>query len=202
MDPAIALVQAYLRVNGYFTVTDYPLFETRKGGDVRAVTDLDLLGFRLGRDPGHAPHGESTLKGIHRPDATLIEDPGAADMIVAEVKGGTPRFNEATLDPRVLGAALVGFGRWAPDEAAGYAQALLTHGRVRTSDGTSIRIIAFGSGEFGGRAGHAYRTISLGHVVGFLEDYLREEWDVLRQVDIREPGLGMLQLLMKARAGA
>jgi hypothetical protein len=44
-------------------------------------------------------------------------------------------------------------------------------------------------------------VVSLGHVISFLEDYLRKDWEVLRQVQILEPGPGMLQVLMKARQG-
>jgi hypothetical protein len=31
MDNSVALVQAYLRVNGYFTVTEYPVIASRGG---------------------------------------------------------------------------------------------------------------------------------------------------------------------------
>lgn len=197
MDPAISLVQAYLRLNGYLTVTDYPLFEQRKDGEVRAVTDLDVVGFRLGR-PGtvRTPFG---LDGAHRIDPALVEDPTRDDMIIAEVKGGTPRFNDATLESSVLGAALVFFGGCSSEEARDLAQALLSHGEATASDGHTVRIIAFGSGLPSIRDRGVYRSVSLLHVSEFMEDYLRAEWPALRQVDVQEPALDMLQLLMKAR---
>ena len=46
MDTAVALVQAYLHVNGYFTVVEHPVLELR-AGQVRTVTDLDVLAYRL-----------------------------------------------------------------------------------------------------------------------------------------------------------
>jgi hypothetical protein len=49
MDTAVALVQSYLHVNGYFTVVEYPVLETRRGGPPRTVTDLDVLAFRFPR---------------------------------------------------------------------------------------------------------------------------------------------------------
>ena len=47
MDNAVALVQAYLRLNGYFTVSEYPVVATRSGGEYRTATDLDVLAFRF-----------------------------------------------------------------------------------------------------------------------------------------------------------
>lgn len=46
MDNAVALVQAYLRVNGYFTVTEYPVVEAMKSGE-----------FRNDRSAGGGAHG-------------------------------------------------------------------------------------------------------------------------------------------------
>jgi len=203
MDPAIALVQAYLRVNGYFTITEYPLFEILEGGtNVRAITDLDILAFRfprVGRAPLGSPAGGGTLHGVFRPDPDLAGDPDKADMILAEVKGGPARFNEAILDPRVLGAGLARFGCCAPENAEPLARILLRRGSAKTEAGHIIRTIAFGSGTDDAAKEQAYRVISLGHVIAFLENYLREEWAVLRQVQVLEPGLAMLQTVMKAR---
>ena len=47
MDTAVALVQAYLHVNGYFTVVEHPVLESLRAGQVRTVTDLDVLAYRL-----------------------------------------------------------------------------------------------------------------------------------------------------------
>ena len=47
MDNSVALVQAYLRINGYFTVTEYPVIALRGDGTYRTATDLDVLAFRF-----------------------------------------------------------------------------------------------------------------------------------------------------------
>ena len=52
MDTSVALVQAYLHVNGYFTVAEYPVVEEFRGEHARSVTDLDILAFRFAR-AGH-----------------------------------------------------------------------------------------------------------------------------------------------------
>ena len=52
MDTAVGLVQAYLRVNGYFTVAEYPVLDATGPGGPRTITDLDILAVRLHRAPG------------------------------------------------------------------------------------------------------------------------------------------------------
>jgi hypothetical protein len=47
VDHAVALVESYLRLNGYFTVTEYPVIEACKFGGYRTATDLDVLAFRF-----------------------------------------------------------------------------------------------------------------------------------------------------------
>lgn len=62
MDTAVALVQAYLHVNGYFTVTEYPVLEVFGRAQVGSVTDLDILAYRFA-NAGH----DLVSGGAHRP---------------------------------------------------------------------------------------------------------------------------------------
>ena len=43
MDTAVGLVQAYLRVNGYFTVAEYPVLDATGPGGPRTITDLSSV---------------------------------------------------------------------------------------------------------------------------------------------------------------
>ena len=70
MDTAVGLVQAYLRVNGYFTVAEYPVLDATGPAGPRTITDLDILAIRLHHIPGDDP------------DPALGARPGAPDMIV------------------------------------------------------------------------------------------------------------------------
>lgn len=83
MDSAVALLQTCLRVNGYFTVSEYPIVELR--GAFQAATDMDVLAFRFrgaerwvtlaGRAAQAGADGAETNLGVFRSDA---EDSGDA----------------------------------------------------------------------------------------------------------------------------
>ena len=111
MDTAVGLVQAYLRVNGYFTVAEYPVLDATGPGGPRTITDLDILAVRLHRAPGASGTVDAPL------DPALGAG-GGADMIVGEVKEGRPHPNPAMRDPAVLEAAFTRFGCCAPTDAA------------------------------------------------------------------------------------
>ena len=97
MDTAVALVQAYLRVNGYFTVAEYPVLDATGPGGPRTITDLDILAVRLHRGveharaqrDEHAAHIETWRRQIASLDAEL-EVPEAGDRsFVAGLCTGT-----------------------------------------------------------------------------------------------------------------
>lgn len=201
MDNAVALVQAYLRVNGYFTVTEYPIVEVTHGRTYRTATDLDLLAFRFPH-AGQLVPARGRRAGADEMQHTVIDpvldlQAGLGDMLVGEVKEGRGVLNPATTDPAVLRAALVRFGCCSPEEASPIVEALLRDGQTMLPVGHRIRIAVFGSAT-GGMIGRKYLAISLGHVIDFLQRYLREHWEVLRQSEHKDPAFGFLMLLEKA----
>ena len=191
MDNAVVLVQAYLRVNGYFTVAEYPVIEAMRPGGFRVATDLDILAFRF-------PGGGRLVPGIP-PDPVLGIGRDQADMLIGEVKEGSAELNQAATDPAVLRAALTRFGCCPSDHVGHLVEQLLHHGRVLTPGGHHIRMIAFGSVTASGF--HRYTTILLGHVVEYLREYLRENWDVLHNAEFKDPAFGFLMTLEKAARG-
>ena len=203
MDTAVALVQAYLNVNGYFAVVEYPVLEARLGRDVRTVTDLDVLAFRFARA------GQEVIRGHHpgrlgarafEPDPALGCPPDRPDMIVGEVKEGPARFNAATRDPAVLEVALARFGCCPPEHAADLARRLLARGRADTPAGHTVRMVAFGAAPVTDED-ERWTTVPMGHVVQFLRSYLRQHWDVLRHAQLRDSPLCVLALLEKWGTG-
>lgn len=202
-DPAVALVQSYLRVNGYFTVTEHPVVEAAKGGGHRAVTDLDVIAFRF---PGA---GRALVIGrpendpaAHRyaPDPELGIEGAEADMLIGEIKQGRAVLNRGAAEPRVLHAALTRFGCCPPEDASRISDELLRQGDARLPAGHRVRLVAFGSAP-GEPGGPPHQVVLLGHIVEFLTRFLQEHWDVLRHEDIKDPGLGFLSMLEKARRG-
>ena len=199
MDNAVALVEAYLRVNGYFTVAEYPVLEAARDG-FRAATDLDILAVRFpragrlitGRGPGHDRHRFDT-------DPALDIAPEQADMIIGEVKEGRGRLNAAMLDPRVLEAALLRFGCALESETPRVVDEIVRTGSTMLESGHRLRLMIFASVP--DDANRAIPTIGLGHIVEFLQGYLREHWEPLRTAQFSDPVFGFLATLEKAARG-
>lgn len=202
MDTAVALVEAYLRVNGYFTVTEYPVLEASASlSDAHAVSDLDVLAFRF---PGAGQTFPLRKRAALVGDLYVGVDPalgspsGQADMIVGEVKRGRARFNSATRRPEVLAFALRRFGCCPEDTALPVARQILAQGMASTPHGHVVRMVAFG--------GHAIETppatwhvVSLPSMTDFLQAHLEENWEVLRHVHFSSDVLDLLALLQRAK---
>jgi len=56
------MVQAYLNVNGYFTVVEYPVMEAYLERPARTATDLDLLAFRFLKFPKKGMENEIAIR--------------------------------------------------------------------------------------------------------------------------------------------
>lgn len=205
MDNAVALVQAYLHVNGYFTVAEYPVIEATKHGGFRTLTDLDILAFRFpgaGRLISAAGGRRATHSEIYEPDAALGIRAGQSDMLIGEVKEGRAELNEGARDPAVLRAALVRFGCCTEAEVGDTVEELLRRGRAMLPHGHQARMVLFGALGKGALEASPYDTISMKHVVTFLQEYLREHWEVLRQAQFKDPAFGFLMTIEKALRGA
>ena len=202
MDTAVGLVEAYLRVNGYFTVTEYPVVEAGTSGEFRTATDLDVLAFRFpgaGRlvpfQDGKAGGSDGSASG---PDPLLGGASNEADMLIGEVKEGRAELNSAARDPKVLRAVLSRFGCCSSEHIPAVVETLLRHGRARTPCGHVVRLVAFGSLP-PAAAGHKYAAISLGHIHEFLQGFVREYWDALCHAQFKDRSFGFEVLLEKVR---
>lgn len=200
MDTAVALVQAYLHINGYFTVTEYPIVRGSESSGVQTVTDLDILAFRF----PHAGCAADTVKGAaESPAISLTLDPtlGAkaecADMIIGEVKEGHARFNPATRDAGVLATALGRFGCCSPEHVESVVERLLAKGVATTRDGHRVRMVAFGAAA-GPRRERAGLVVPLTHVIDFVRDHLEKHWSSLGHAQFKHPVLSLMTILEKA----
>jgi hypothetical protein len=200
MDHAVSLVQTYLQLNGYFTSAEYPIMASAGRDGARSITDIDILAFRFPAGlaptaPKHAPKGLD----VSDLDPGLGAPPDSIDMVIGEVKEGRVGINTGIRDPEVLKVVINRLGdasanvRLAVDE-------LLTHGTTQLPSGVTLRMIAFGAFPPGAPVPPC-RIISLGHVLEFLQRYVHRHWKVLRHLQFKDPALGFLMTLEKARRG-
>lgn len=87
------------------------------------------------------------------------------------------------------------------EHAPATVQALIRRGVAETHTGHRVRLVAFGSVADRTHRGR-YACLSLGHVIEFIERYLRDHWDVLRHAQFKHPALGMFMVREKARREA
>lgn len=199
MDNAVSLVQAYLRLNGYFTVTEFPIIEATRRAGHRTATDIDVLAFRFPGAGRLVPRkGGSGVRDtvITASDSALGIPRDDPDMIVGEIKEGRAELNAAATDATVLRTVLMRFGCCDHADAKATVEALMRHGRAQTIHGHAIRLVAFGSYATEDRPTR-YSIVRLDTIVEFLEEYITANWEVLRHADFKDPAFGFLVTLFK-----
>ena len=201
MDHAVSLVQAYLQLNGYFTSAEFPVFAGAGRNGARAITDIDILAFRF-------PSGLPLMQQKRSPQGLDMTDvdpglglaPDAVDMIIGEVKEGRVGINSGIRDPQVLRAVIGRLGNTAEEDDE-VVDALIKTGNARLpSSNYAVRLVAFGAFPPGAPVPPC-RIISLGHVLQFLQAYVRKHWSMLRHLQFKDPAFGFLMTLEKARRG-
>lgn len=195
MDTAVGLVQSYLYMNGYFTVTEYPVMELLADGEVRTVTDVDLLALRFPGAGRFDPH-DSTTRAVE-PDPNLDVDPDRLDLIIGEVKEGRAELNRAARSPEVLRAALARFGRMEEEHLSRLVSDLIARGEATHPAGIRVRLLAFGS-----KPPHnddpSHRWILLGDIATYLRKVMLDNWPGVAAIQSKDPVLSLMILLEKA----
>lgn len=195
MDHAVALVEAYLQINGYFTVAEYPVIESLGKEHYGVATDLDILAFRF-PGAGRLISGRSGSK-VFAPDPALGIEGDNADMLIGEVKEGHAELNRNARNPDVLRTVLARFGCCSLHDVDDTVQQLVKKGRSVTHEGHRVRLIAFGSVK--GDTHKGYSVLTLGHIISFIEDYIEQHWEVLRHAQFKHQALGLFMVMEKAR---
>ncbi len=199
MDHAVALVRAYLQVNGYFTVTEYPILGTAKYSGYQTVTDIDVLAFRFagaGRLVASESMGEAEVLQFE-PDPELGVPREELDMLIGEVKEGRARINENMIRKDVLEVTLIRFGCCTREHAPALVSNLLENGQATSPNGHRVRLVVFASSDepvgFSG-----CQVITLGHITRFLMNYMDDYWDILHHTHFKDSAFGFLMMLKKA----
>lgn len=199
MDTAVSLVQTYLYMNGFFTVTEYPILEFMDTVNPRAVTDVDVLAVRF---PGAGSISiNGSAGGIEvSPDPILGPSERSVEVIIAEVKEGAADLNRAARDPLVLRAAMGRVGRIQPEVADLLVEELIETGNAMHPGGIRLRLMVFGS-KAPSTPNPRYTWCSLGHLVDWMTEQLRNNWDVVKSIQSKDPALAFMLLHEKARRG-
>ncbi|HUP63867.1 MAG TPA: hypothetical protein VM557_01115, partial [Thermoanaerobaculia bacterium] len=116
--------------------------------------------------------------------------------LIGEVKEGLAAINASVDDPEVVAKILKRFAGCDVNEAASAARKLLADGEVDIRSGQRVRLVAFGTTK---EPQGAYLKILHSEVVAYLDRYLKENWEVVRQAGSKDEILGTMVLLAKAR---
>jgi hypothetical protein len=200
MDHAVALVEAYLQLNGYFTSAEYPILARAGRNGAQMITDIDIMAFRF---PSGLPAASAKRapRGLDLSDVDpgLGVSPDNVDMVIGEVKEGRVGINTGIRDRDVLRAVISRLGDAVGDEDR-IIDDLLHSGTATLGSGYVVRLVAFGAFPPGEEVPPC-RIISLGHVLDYLQSYVRRHWNVLRHLQFKDPAFGFLMTLEKAKRG-
>ncbi len=196
MDIAVNLVENYLRLTGYLTLSEFEVQRRAADGTYRTVTDIDIMAVRM---PGETyigdPHDDCHLLLVEDPVLALEDD--AIDVIIGEVKQGPADLNPGIKDHVVLHSMLrrVGWAYEEPLEAVvtGLQENLLHHSPGRGNGRVRTRLVAFGRSEH-----NDLYTISHTHIIKTLLGFFEEHEDAFRPIQFKEPAPAFLRLLLKA----
>ena len=197
MDIGVDLVEAYLRLNGYFTITEFEVLRETTPDNYQTVTDVDVIAVRF---PGPIyiadSHGKGESPALLVEDPILDLEPDTVDVIIGEVKQGEAVFNPGLKDHHTLHTVLQRVAWLYDDNVHKVARDLEKHlvcyqaepadRRVRT------RLVAFGRSPI-----NDMHTISLTHVFDTMIGQFEVYGDALRAAQFKNPAAALIRLLVK-----
>lgn len=198
MDIAVNLVENYLRLTGYLTLSEFEVQRRDKRGRFKTVTDIDIMALRF---PGEVyigdPHKAADYEMLVIDDPVLQLDDDTIDVIVGEVKQGQAELNPGIKDHGVLHSMLRRV-EWIYDaDIVDVIEGLQRDGLVMSpSKGggrVRTRLVAFGRSDFSD-----LNTVALGHIVTTMLEFFEEHAAAFRPIQFREPAPAFLSLLLKS----
>lgn len=197
MDIAVDLVESYLRLNGYLTLSEFEVQARGERGEFETVTDVDIMAVRFpGRVFAGDPHAgpDTRLLAIEDPALQLLPD--VIDVILGEVKQGLAEFNPGLRRHEVLHSVLRRVEWLFEADAESVVHDLQArHLSVVPGRGggtVRARLVAFGRAD-----GNDLHTISTRHIVETMLGFFGGMDDAFRPVQFRDPAPAMLSLLLK-----
>lgn len=198
MDIAVNLVENYLRLNGYLTLSEFEVARRISKGHYKTVTDVDIMAVRF---PGDLfisdPHieSEAELLLVHDPVLQLAAD--TIDVVIGEVKQGQAELNVNIKDHSVLHTMLHRiewlYGLPLDDVITGLQRKAIHTGPSCARGDIRTRLVAFGRSDV-----LDHKTISLSHILRTMIAFMETHEAALKPIQFKEPAPAMLRLLMKA----
>lgn len=199
MDTAVALVQTYLYANGFFTVTEYPVLEQMDTTHPRTLTDVDVLAVRFPGAGSISLNGGTGGVEVH-PDPILGPSERYIEVVIGEVKEGAAELNRSAQDPLVLRAAIGRVGKIKPEIADALVADLIATGTAMHPAGIRLRQIVFAS-KPPSRPNPTYTWVSHGHITKWLVEQVRDNWEIYKSIQSKDPALGFVLLHEKGLRG-
>ena len=197
MDIGVDLVEAYLRLNGYFTVSEFEVLRETTPANYQTVTDVDIIAVRF---PGPIYIADSHGKG--ESPSLLVEDPtlqlqdDMVDVIIAEVKQGEAVFNPGLTNHHTLHTVLQRVAWLYQDGvhqvARDLEKQLVCYQNEPPDRKVRTRLVAFGRSPV-----NDLHTISLTHVFEKMIGQFEEYGDALRAAQFKNPAAALIRLLVK-----
>ena len=198
MDIGVNLVESYLRLAGYLTLTEFEVQGKGSDGHYTTLTDVDVVGLRT---PGTVyvgdPHDENDCGVLLIEDPVLLLEDGMVDVIVGEVKQGEATINPGLKDHRVLHAVLRRLDWLYEVDLDEVVEALqkdwVHYGDARGGGVIRTRIVAFG------RAPEStLNIINHTHMVRAMLGFFEKFEDALRPLQYKDPAPALLRFLTKS----
>jgi hypothetical protein len=196
MDITVDLVESYLRLTGYLTLSEYEVQRRDEKGRYKAVTDIDIMALRL---PGVTyvgdPHADCVL--LQLDDPVLGLEPDMTDVIIGEVKQGPAQLNAGIKDHVALHSMLRRvewlYATDLNDVIEGVQRDLTHRAPARSGGIVRTRLVAFGRSPV-----VSENVISLGHIIATVLAFFEAHEDAFRPVQFRQAAPAFLRLLLKA----
>lgn len=198
MDIAVNLVENYLRLTGYLTLSEFEVQRRDAQGRFKTVTDIDVMAMRM---PGDVylgdPHTKQDSEMLLIDDPALELEPDCVDVIIGEVKQGTAELNPGIKDHAVLHSMLRRvewvYGEPLESVVAALQRDLIHWSPARGNGRVRTRLVAFGRAD-----GCDLNTISLSHVITTMLGFFEDHEAAFRPIQFREPAPAFLRLLLKS----
>ena len=192
------LVESYLRLNGYLTLSEIEVQSRHVDGTYTTLTDVDIIALRFPGDTYAAePQADQDSRLLLITDDVLDLADDRVDVVIGEVKQGEAVFNTSLFRPEVLRSVLRRMSWVYADGVDGVVERLSQGGisfdPARGGGEIRTRLVAFGRSATAGP-----HTIPIGHVIESLVGFMERYDDVLRSAQFREPAPALIRLLVKS----